>query len=203
MFACLLAWLRQQLERGYVHRPIRGWPYPSTSHTITLSFYCIMPLKLLHGDYVDDTDPWCPVCFNLSYASLESGWSQQEGMRWNKASPEQQRKGTLRGWTLWWRARYDFQHRAEQHDCVFCAVLLQIVDRFWRQTKPRWSLRAELSYKLMVFENGSVEMEDWNGCHPYSPTRLVLFTPSGIKSLPVREYKLITKGRSALLQNSD
>lgn len=143
-----------------------------------------MPLKLWHGDYVEDLGSWCPVCFNLSYENLESGWSQREGKKWNKASPGFQKKGLLRGYNLWWRARYDFQHRAEQDECVFCAVLLQIVDRFWGRTKPTWSTRPTHAYALMAFENGSVELEDMDNDLTHRPTRFILFTPSGIKYLP-------------------
>lgn len=141
-----------------------------------------MPFKLWHGDYVDDTGPWCPVCFNLSYENLKSGG--RRGRRENKASPEQERKGTLRGFHIWWRARYDFQLRSEQYHCLFCAVLLQIIDRFWRRPETRRSLLPTLSYKLMVYEDGSVELEDWDGSLSNRLTRLRLYTPSGIKHLP-------------------
>lgn len=164
-------------------RPRMTPPQLDLSHIITLSFYCIMPFKLWHGDYVEDTDPWCPVCFNLSYENIRSG-RQPQGRTVNKASPQQHSKGLLRAFHLWWRAQYDFKHRAEQYECVFCAVLLQIIDHFWRQPKPRRSSRQTLSFELTVFENGSVELEDWNGALSHRPTRLILFTPSGIKPLP-------------------
>lgn len=36
----------------------------------------------------------------------------------------------------------------------------------------------------MVYENGSVELEDFDGMLSHQPTRLILFTPSGITHLP-------------------
>lgn len=166
-----------------VGQPIRGWLYSATSHTITRSFYYIMPFKLWHGDYIDDTGPWCPVCFNLSYENLKSA-CQREGVEWNKASPGGKQRGLRYCYNLWWRARYDFQHRAEHYDCNFCAVLLQIVDRFWREPRPKWTTRPTNAYALIVFENGSVELEDMDNDLTHRPTRFILFTPSGMKYVP-------------------
>lgn len=154
-------------------------PQSATSHITPLSFYCIMPFKLWHGDYIDDTGPWCPVCFNLSYENLKSA-CQQEAVEWSKAIPESDPKGLLHGYNFWWRARYDFQHRAEHHECNFCAVLLQVVDRFWKEPRPRVSSRPTYAYALMVYENGSVELQDIDNVLSHRPTRLILFTPSGI-----------------------
>lgn len=36
----------------------------------------------------------------------------------------------------------------------------------------------------MVYEDGSVELEDWDGSLSNRLTRLRLYTPSGIKHLP-------------------
>lgn len=182
----------------HVDRPIKVDP-TGQLHTLKIrTFTCIMPFQLWHGDYVDDTDPWCPVCFNLSYENLKFGWSQQGGRKENKASPCPRQKGLLCGFHVWWRARYDFQNRAEQYDCVFCAILLQIVDRFWRRPKPGKSSRPTLCFELMVLENGSVELEDFDGFNN-RPTRLILFTPSGIASPRIfREYKLTTSCRRAV-----
>lgn len=145
-----------------------------------------MPFKLWHGDYVDDTGSWCPVCFNLSYENLESRWPRGVTKRVNKASPGKLQKGLLAGFSVWWRARYDFQHCAEQYKCVYCAVLFQIVDRLWRRPKPRLSSRPTRSYELTVFKDGSVEVQDFDGLPSHCPTKLILFTPSGIEHLPIQ-----------------
>lgn len=142
-----------------------------------------MSLKLLHEDFVDDTGPWCPVCFNLNYENLKSDRPPQEGRKKSRASRAPRQKGLLRGFHIWWLKRYDFKYRAEQYDCIFCAVLLQIVDRFWRRPRPRKSSGPTLCFRLMVFENGSVELEDFRSMIHYHPTRLMLFTPSGTELL--------------------
>lgn len=178
--------LGSQLERGYIDRPAKVDPAPqlrtSQLNTIRPLKY-IMSLKLRHDDYVDDTGPCCPVCFNLNYENLESDRSQQGGRRPSKAGRALRLKGLLRGFHIWWLERYDFQYRAEKYRCIFCAVLLQVIDRFWRRPQPRKSSRLELYFRLMVFENGSVELEDFESVVHYRPTRLMLFTPSGTENL--------------------
>lgn len=138
-----------------------------------------MPFKLFHGDSVDDTDPWCPVCFDLKYENLETF----VGKSWNKANPSNVSKGKLRGFHLWWRGRPDFQRRAEQSACVFCTVLLQIVDRFWKRAISGWpSNTSPIIYALNVFHDGSVEIVSMLD-QPRRPIGLLLYTPSGTKPL--------------------
>lgn len=51
----------------------------------------------------------------------------------------------------------------------------------------------------MVFENGTVELEDFDNFNHHRPTRLILFTPSGIAFPQIfREYKLTTSPRRAI-----
>lgn len=48
----------------------------------------------------------------------------------------------------------------------------------------------------MVFENGSVEIQDFESVYHHRPTRLMLFTPHGIEYLP----ELFNR---TVIQNSD
>lgn len=137
-----------------------------------------MPLTLFHGDSVDDDDPWCPVCFDLRYENLDEGYGKRR-MDSSKANDANEvRKGAMHGYSLWWRAVPDLQQRAEQHACIYCAVLLQIIHRFWKQPTQRQSPRELRVYRLKVFKNGSVEIMDMADI-PRSPLALLLFTPSG------------------------
>jgi hypothetical protein len=154
------------------------------------TLYDIMPLTLFHGDRVDDNDPWCPVCFDLSYDNFEK--HGKSSRQYNKANqPVHLRKGLLQGYALWWRGRPDFQQRAEQHECGYCAVLLQIIDRFWKRPTASWPPETQTLrvYELRVFKDGSVELLDMHDV-PRSPLGLLLFTPSGIRMSPIGEWRL-------------
>lgn len=194
--------LGSQLERGSVDRPVkvdRTRQLRILQLNITRPLTYMMPFKPRCGFFVDDTGPWCPVCFNFNYKNLEFEWFQAGEEKKYPASPGPQPKGRLRGFFAPARTRYKFQNRAEQYDCHFCAVLLQIVDRFWKN-----SSRPALSFKLMVFENGSVELEGFDDFDNHSPTKLILFTPSGIASPQIfREFRMTTSHKRVIAQNSD
>lgn len=178
--------LGSQLERGYVDRPVKVDPsrrLRTLQLNTTRPLKYIMPLRLWLGVYLDDTGALCPVCFNLDYENLEYDRSYTGKRERSKVSRAPQQKELLRGFHIWWLERYDFQCRAEQHNCIFCAVLLQIIDRFWRRPRPRKSSRPKLCFRLMVFENGSVELEDFRSVEHYRSTRLMLFAPSGTEHL--------------------
>lgn len=134
---------------------------------------------LFHGDWAEDTNPWCPVCFDLSYDNLA-----ETNEKVTAAIVATTRKGLLHGFSLERRARPDFEQCAEQHACVFCAGLLQVIDRFWREPSPRMSVRRIRTYELRVYQNGSVEMADSTPVYPRTPLTLLLFTPSGTKRVP-------------------
>ncbi|RYP32856.1 hypothetical protein DL768_011122 [Monosporascus sp. mg162] len=137
-----------------------------------------MSFTLWHGDRVDDTYLWCPVCFDLNYENLKSSWSQ--GVRYeNKATPHTSLKGTLHSFNLWWRARHDFKYRSEQHNCGFCLVLLQIVDTFWKRPASTPPYREKTAFELIVHEDASVELQDMVAASYHLPARVLLYTPSG------------------------
>lgn len=138
-----------------------------------------MYFELFHGDSVQDTNPWCPVCFDLSYDNL--GAYDSKSLR---EGPRSVRKGVLYGFSLRWRARSDFEQCAEQKACVFCACLLQVINRFWKEPRPRMSVRGIRTYTLTVYQDGSVEMTDSAPVYPRAPLVLLLFTPSGINCAP-------------------
>ncbi|KAG8162844.1 hypothetical protein KVR01_007322 [Diaporthe batatas] len=137
-----------------------------------------MPFKLFHGESVDDSARWCPVCFYLDYQNLKTFFGADKKLENTKADPEYVAKGTLTGYHLWWRGRPDFQQRAEQNACVFCAVLLQIVDRFWKRQESGRPIDKFLIYGLNVFTDGSVELFSMRDL-PRRPLRLLLYKPPG------------------------
>ncbi|RYP02832.1 hypothetical protein DL765_010677 [Monosporascus sp. GIB2] len=125
-----------------------------------------MSFQLWHGDRVDDTYLWCPVCFDLNYENIKSSQSQE--VRYStKASPQISRKGTLLSFKLWWRARHDFKYRSEQHNCGFCVVLLQIVDTFWNWPPSGPLYRGTRAFELIIAS--PVAEQDVDGRIGYAP----------------------------------
>lgn len=142
-----------------------------------------MSYKLWHGDRVDDTGLWCPVCIDLSYEKIESSLSQENRLG-SKASPQRMSKGTIPAIALWWRARRDFKHRAEQYNCVFCAALLQVVDVFWKWPTNDTPLhRGTRAFSVTVCKDASVGLHDMRAFKGYQPIRLLLYTPPGTNNL--------------------
>ncbi|KAK7749117.1 hypothetical protein SLS62_008404 [Diatrype stigma] len=126
-----------------------------------------MSYQLWHGDKINDNGLWCPVCLDLSYENFESSKIKESRLS-GKASPHRLYKGALPAFDLWWRARRDFKHRAEQYNCGFCAALLQIIDVFWRGPADHFLLHRGARLETCIREHKNCGRES-----PLLPTRVL------------------------------
>lgn len=138
-----------------------------------------MTYRLWNGDKVDDTDPWCPVCLDLSYPNFESVRLRKTA-DFRRPNPCRIVKGALLGASVVWRSVPDFKHRAEEYDCEYCDALLQIIDVFWKGQNPGITVnRGVRAFKLTTREDASVEISEFLRSVYSQPLDLQLYTPSG------------------------